>query len=102
MRHLSNFERGALYAPGHKLTLNETTGNYHCQCYSWHWHKDDMEFIHQYARHVESEEKREAELLEEQQKQSAILPKWASTAVQFTATLAVFSLLMFTVLHFLG
>lgn len=86
---------------GHKLTLNEVTGNYHCQCYSWHWHKDDADFARAYARHLESEAKREAYLLEQRRnKQPFNFPVWVSKALQITMVMTVFVLVMFTVMHF--
>jgi hypothetical protein len=90
--------------PGHKLYIG-WTGGAHCSCNAWHWPLQGDDLQGAYNKHIESEAKREAALIQEIEKSGKSLlnlPTWASKILQVVATIAVFSLLMFVVMHFVG
>jgi hypothetical protein len=89
--------------PGHKLYIG-WTGGAHCHCNAWHWPLQGDDLQGAYNKHLESEAKREAALIQEIEERGgkSKLPTWASKTLQVAATIAVFSLLMFVVMHFVG
>jgi hypothetical protein len=90
---------------GHKLNMGSLDGIARCQCNAWQWHIGP-DLGEAYAGHIQQEQKREDELLKFLDSRvgetDLSRPSRLGKVGQVIATLFVFMIIMFTVMHFIG
>jgi hypothetical protein len=85
---------------GHHLNMSSLDGMARCQCNGWQWHIGP-DLGEAYAGHVRQEQEREAQLIAFLDSRP-VGPSRLAKAGQLAVTLLVFTVIMFTVLHFIG